>query len=87
MASSGLGNKTTISNSLAGSADDGRGDRMPTIRTAGTPRDGVSRTLAKLEKRIADGEFYEAHQLYRTLCFRYGLWLCLTRHGLFVTLR
>jgi len=27
--------------------------------------------MAKLEKRVADGEYYEAHQLYRTLYFRY----------------
>lgn len=33
--------------------------------------DGVSKIVAKLQKRLNDHEYYEAHQLYRTLCFRY----------------
>ncbi|XP_030370544.1 Golgi to ER traffic protein 4 homolog [Scaptodrosophila lebanonensis] len=37
---------------------------------SGTQR-GVSRVLAKLENSLAEGEFYEAHQMYRTLYFRY----------------
>ncbi|CAG9827526.1 unnamed protein product [Diabrotica balteata] len=32
---------------------------------------GVSRVLQKLEKSVIDGKFYEAHQMYRTLYFRY----------------
>lgn len=32
---------------------------------------GVSRVLEKLEKSIKDGNYYEAHQMYRTLYFRY----------------
>jgi len=32
---------------------------------------GVSRVLAKLEKSISEGKYYEAHQMYRTLNFRY----------------
>lgn len=31
---------------------------------------GVSRVLEKLEKSVKDGNFYEAHQMYRTLYFR-----------------
>lgn len=32
---------------------------------------GVARVLAKLESSIASGNYYEAHQMYRTLYFRY----------------
>lgn len=32
---------------------------------------GVSRVLQKLEKSVTDGNYYEAHQMYRTLYFRY----------------
>ncbi|XP_045497283.1 Golgi to ER traffic protein 4 homolog [Colias croceus] len=32
---------------------------------------GVSRVLDKLEASVNDGKFYEAHQMYRTLYFRY----------------
>lgn len=32
---------------------------------------GVSRVLAKLEESIRSGKYYEAHQKYRTLYFRY----------------
>jgi len=32
---------------------------------------GVSRILSKLEKSISEGKYYEAHQMYRTLHFRY----------------
>lgn len=31
---------------------------------------GVSRILEKLEKSVKDGDYYEAHQMYRTLYFR-----------------
>ena len=34
---------------------------------------GVGRILAKLKLNIDSGNFYEAHQLYRTLYFRYFL--------------
>lgn len=30
----------------------------------------ISRVLEKLEKSVSDGNFYEAHQMYRTLYFR-----------------
>lgn len=33
---------------------------------------GVNRILGKLEKSIQDGNYYEAHQMYRTLYFRYS---------------
>lgn len=32
---------------------------------------GVSRVLAKLEASVQSGNYYEAHQMYRTLYFRY----------------
>lgn len=32
---------------------------------------GVARVLAKLESSIEAGNYYEAHQMYRTLYFRY----------------
>ncbi|XP_066151647.1 Golgi to ER traffic protein 4 homolog [Euwallacea fornicatus] len=32
---------------------------------------GVSRVLEKLENSIKNGQYYEAHQMYRTLYFRY----------------
>ncbi|KAF7266623.1 hypothetical protein GWI33_020122 [Rhynchophorus ferrugineus] len=32
---------------------------------------GVSRVLEKLENSIKNGDYYEAHQMYRTLYFRY----------------
>lgn len=32
---------------------------------------GVARVLAKLETSIESGNYYEAHQMYRTLYFRY----------------
>lgn len=32
---------------------------------------GVSRVLAKLEESVQLGKYYEAHQKYRTLYFRY----------------
>lgn len=33
---------------------------------------GVSRVLAKLEASVESGNYYEAHQMYRTLYFRYS---------------
>lgn len=32
---------------------------------------GVSRVLDKLEASVNSGHYYEAHQMYRTLYFRY----------------
>lgn len=32
---------------------------------------GVSRVLTKLQKAVEEGRYYEAHQMYRTLYFRY----------------
>lgn len=32
---------------------------------------GVSRVLEKLDKSLKNGDYYEAHQMYRTVCFRY----------------
>lgn len=40
---------------------------MASIRGA----QGSDRILVKLKRMIASGEYYEAHQLYRTLNFRY----------------
>lgn len=31
---------------------------------------GVSRVLIKLENSVKAGDYYEAHQMYRTLYFR-----------------
>lgn len=31
---------------------------------------GVSRILTKLENSVKSGDYYEAHQMYRTLYFR-----------------
>lgn len=31
---------------------------------------GVSRVLEKLDNSIKNGDYYEAHQMYRTLYFR-----------------
>ncbi|XP_053695443.1 Golgi to ER traffic protein 4 homolog [Sabethes cyaneus] len=39
--------------------------------TAGPGARGVARVLAKLESSIESGNYYEAHQMYRTLYFRY----------------
>lgn len=39
--------------------------------TSATSQRGVSRVLAKLSHSLAEGEFYEAHMMYRTLYFRY----------------
>lgn len=33
---------------------------------------GVGRVLVKLENSIKEGNYYEAHQMYRTLFFRYS---------------
>ena len=35
-------------------------------------RGGTQRVLTKLKKSIENGNYYEAHQMYRTLHFRYG---------------
>ena len=32
---------------------------------------GVGRVLAKLQRSIEAGNYYEAHQMYKTLYFRY----------------
>lgn len=42
---------------------------QPSSTAAG--RGGVSRVVAKLETAVATGNYYEAHQMYRTLYFRY----------------
>lgn len=37
---------------------------------------GVSRVLEKLENSIKNGDYYEAHQMYRTLYFRWAfIWI------------
>ena len=41
------------------------------MATARPGNRGVSRVLAKLQSSIDSGNFYEAHQMYRTLYFRY----------------
>lgn len=40
-------------------------------QTTTTTARGVSRVLEKLENSIKEGNYYEAHQMYRTLYFRY----------------
>ena len=32
---------------------------------------GVERVLQKLRKSVEDGNYYEAHQMYRTIYFRF----------------
>lgn len=32
---------------------------------------GVARILGKLDTNLEEGNFYEAHQNYKTLCYRY----------------
>ena len=39
---------------------------------ADTKSSGVNRVLAKLEASVESGNYYEAHQMYRTLYFRYS---------------
>ena len=40
----------------------------------------VDKLLAKLEKSVQDKKYYEAHQMYRTLYFRYeSFYLLLTK--------
>jgi hypothetical protein len=39
--------------------------------------DGIKRVLLKLEISINNGNYYEAHQMYRTLYFRYDIFYCL----------
>ncbi len=36
-------------------------------------RGGVERVLAKLHASVEQGNYYEAHQMYRTLYFRYRI--------------
>lgn len=43
-----------------------------TSRAANASQRGVPRILGQLERSIEAGNFYEAHQLYRTLFFRYS---------------
>ena len=33
-------------------------------------RSGADRVLIKLKKSVEEGQYYEAHQMYRTLYFR-----------------
>lgn len=40
-------------------------------RSAKASQRGIERILSQLERSIETGNFYEAHQLYRTLYFRY----------------
>ncbi|XP_071509251.1 Golgi to ER traffic protein 4 homolog B-like [Diadema antillarum] len=40
-------------------------------RSGRSDRGGSGRVLAKLKKCVEDGNYYEAHQMYRTLYFRY----------------
>lgn len=48
-------------------------DPLPVTRVAtGAGNRGVSRVLGKLRASIEAGNFYEAHQMYRTLHFRYA---------------
>lgn len=45
--------------------------KTTTTTTAAVASRGVSRVLAKLEASEQSGDYYEAHQMYRTLYFRY----------------
>lgn len=44
---------------------------------------GVQRVLNKLQSSLSKGDYYEAHQLYRTLYFRWGIINC-TRYFNFI---
>lgn len=44
---------------------------MAEARSSSSGARGVSRVLQKLEASIHSGNYYEAHQMYRTLYFRY----------------
>lgn len=46
-------------------------DNTEVSESKAAARGGVSRVLAKLELSIQSGDYYEAHQMYRTLYFRY----------------
>ena len=41
---------------------------------------GISRIQAKLANNLETGNYYEAHQLYRTLYFRYVIILLILGH-------
>jgi len=47
---------------MAASCGDGQNTR---------PSKGVSRILLKLESNLAERNFYEAHQIYKTLSYRF----------------
>jgi hypothetical protein len=38
--------------------------------TAAAARQGTSKVLLKLKTSVEAGEYYEAHQMYRTVCNR-----------------
>lgn len=59
--------QTTHSQATTAAAD------APSASTAAAnvTRGGVSRVLVKLEASVEAGNYYEAHQMYRTLYFRY----------------
>lgn len=59
--------QTTNSQATTAAAD------APSASTAAAnvTRGGVSRVLVKLEASVEAGNYYEAHQMYRTLYFRY----------------
>jgi len=43
----------------------------------------MQRIHAKLRQRLSNGEYYEAHQLYRTLYFRFGVFT--SKYGYYFT--
>ncbi|KAH8311072.1 hypothetical protein KR044_004120, partial [Drosophila immigrans] len=53
--------------SAASSSSSSAADAATTVNN----QRGVSRVLAKLSHSLAEGEYYEAHMMYRTLYFRY----------------
>lgn len=44
---------------------------MSEAKSSSSGTRGVSRVLQKLEASLQSGNYYEAHQMYRTLYFRY----------------
>lgn len=59
--------QTTINKSSDNAADAPNASATVGNNTRG----GVSRVLVKLEASVEAGNYYEAHQMYRTLYFRY----------------
>ena len=61
---------------MSGAGGSGRG--------GGRGAAGASRVLAKLNASLENGNFYEAHQMYRTLYYRYSKYTCMKSYTLFI---